>query len=183
MAMSDLQRKKMTRLFEVMDVNGDGFLEEADYTRRADVFADQRGWAHDSAHYREHLDFNREDWRALREFADRDGDGRVTRDEFLAFAEDLLADLQAVEAYAYTDALLLFKAMDADDDGRITAEEYARYLQIYGLDASLAEDFFRRADLDHDGYITHWELVEAMRDFLLAPHPEAAGNYLYGPLD
>lgn len=182
MALSELQRKKMTRWFEVLDVNHDGFLEESDFTRRADVFADLRGWAEDSTPYREHLDFTREDWRSLRAFADRDGDGRVTCAEFLAFAEDLLSDLQAVEAYAYTDALLVFKGMDADDDGKITSAEYGEYLRVYDLDSSLAADFFRRVDLDRDGYITGWELVEAMRDFLLSDEPEDAGNYLYGPL-
>jgi Ca2+-binding EF-hand superfamily protein len=182
MALSELQRKKIHRLFEVMDVDGDGFLEEVDFTRRADVFAEMRGWTEGSSQYRDHLDFTRDDWRSLRDFADRDGDGRVTRAEFVAFSEDLLSDLQAVEAYAYTDALLIFKAMDADDDGRITAGEYGAYLRTYGLDESAAAEFFRRVDLDRDGYITAWELVEAMRDFLLSSEPEAAGNYLYGPL-
>lgn len=182
MALSELQRKKMTRLFEVLDVNHDGFLEEADYTRRAEAFAGIRGWSDDSTQYREHLDFTREDWRSLRRFVDHDGDGWVTLEEFLAFAEMLVSDLQAVEAYAHTDALLLFKAMDADDDGRITAREYGGYLRVYDLDASLADDFFRRVDLDRDGFITGWELEEAMRDFLLSSDPEAAGNYLYGSL-
>lgn len=182
MPLSVLQQKKMSRWFDVLDADGDGFLEEADFTRRAGVFARIRGWSPDSERYREHLEFTLQDWRGLRRFTDADRDGRVTREEFLAFAGDLLSDLQAVEAYAYTDALLLFKAMDADDDGRITAEEYRTFLREYGLDAAIADDFFRRVDLDRDGRISAWELEEAVRDFLLSSDPAAAGNHLYGPV-
>lgn len=69
-----------------------------------------------------------------------------------------------------------------DGDGWVAADEYRTCLDVSGLYASLAETFFRRADLDRDGNFTGRELVEAMRDFLLGSDAEAAGNYLYGAL-
>lgn len=183
MAMTDFQRMKVGKMFDVFDLDGDGMLQEADYTRRARSFAQERGWTEESPEYREQLDFTLSDWRTMQQAADGDGDGRVTRDEFVGFADRMLGDPAARERYADEDAALVFKAMDTDGDGRITAEEYQIYLRVYDLEPANADYFFERMDQDGDGFITRDEFLQAMKEFLFSEEFEAPGNFLFGPLD
>jgi Ca2+-binding EF-hand superfamily protein len=180
--MSDFQRIKLARMFDVLDLNGDGYLEEEDFTRRAHQFAEERGWSWDSRDYREQLDFTRGDWHHLQQSTDADRDGRVTRDEFLGFADAMLADPDALEQYAYADADLIFRAMDSDDDGRITADEYRMYLRVYHIDGAHARPLFERLDTDGDGFVTRDEILLALKDYLFSDDYEAPGNFLFGPI-
>ena len=183
MPLTDFQRQKLTRMFDVYDIDGDGRLQEQDFTRRAHLFAQQRGWDDESADFREQLDFTLADWQNLQQNTDADGDGAVTREEFLGFADQMLADPDALEQYAYQDADLIFRAMDSDKDGRITAEEYEMYLRVYRIDGKNAHDFFRRIDTDGDGFVSRDEITRALKEFLFSDDRNAPGNFLYGRLD
>lgn len=182
MPLTDFQRTKLARMFDVYDTNGDGRVEQQDFTRRAHQFAQQRGWTEESPDFREQLDFTLADWYNLQQ-ADEDGDGAVTREEFLSFADLMLADPDALEQYAYKDADLIFRAMDADNDGRITANEYEQYLRVYDLEGENAHYFFRMIDNDSDGFVTRDEITRALKEFLFSDDASAPGNFLYGRLD
>jgi Ca2+-binding EF-hand superfamily protein len=183
MSLSDFQQMKMGRMFDIYDLNADGRIEESDFTRRAHSFARERGWDEESPRFREQLDFTLADWQNLQQAADSDGDGSVTRDEFLDFAQVMLNDSEALEQYAYMDADLIFRAMDSDGDGRITADEYGMYLRAYRIDDSMGADFFDQIDRDRDGFVTRDEILGALKDFLFSDDTSAPGNYLFGPLD
>ncbi len=182
MALSAFQRRKLGRMFDVLDADGDGFVERSDYTGRVDACARLAGWADDAPEPGRNRRFALQSWEALAESADQDEDGRVSREEFMHWAEIFLDDRDAVRAYARGDVQLLFDAIDADGDGRITAEEYRRYLEACGVDTSAAAAFFAYADLDENGRIGRDEMSHAFEEFLLSENPRAAGNFLFGPL-
>jgi Ca2+-binding EF-hand superfamily protein len=183
MPVSPFQKRKLDRMFSFIDLNGDGVVAREDFTRRVDALARLKGWESDSPEYTRNRDFALEEWQNLRETADIDDDGSVTREEFLRYAEVFLDDRDAVRAYARGDVQLLFDAMDTDADGKITREEYRAYLDACGVDSSSADVFFAHADLNEDGRITRSEMSHAMEEYLLSNDPEAGGNFLFGPLD
>ncbi len=182
MALSAFQNKKLARMFQVLDADGDGYVESSDYTRRVEAVARIEGWAEDASEYDRNLRFAQLSWDALAESADADGDGRVSRREFMRWAEIFLDDRDAVRAYARGDVQLLFDTVDTDGDGRITEGEYRRFLEICGVDTSAAHAFFTYADLDENGRIGRDEMSHAFEEFLLSSNTAAAGNYLFGPL-
>ncbi len=182
MALTAFQRKKLARMFDVLDADRDDFIEASDYTRRVEAVARIEGWREDAPEYDRNLRFAQLSWDALAESADADGDGRVSRAEFMRWAEIFLDDRDAVRAYARGDVQLLFDAMDVDGDGRITEDEYRRFLEICGMDTSAAHAFFSYADLDENGRIGRDEMSHAFEEFLLSTNPKAAGNFLFGPL-
>ena len=106
----------------------------------------------------------------------------MTLEEFLRYGENFLDDRDAVRAYARGDVQLIFDAMDVDGDGRLTVAEYRAYLRACGADDAIADAFFAHADLDEDGRVTRDELSHAVQEFLLSENPDAAGNYLFGPI-
>lgn len=183
MALTAFQKQKLSRLFEVLDVDRDGSVGQADYVRRVEAFARMRRWAPGSAEYVRNLQFALAEWQNLREDADVDDDRQITREEFLRYCEVFLDDRDAVRAYARGDVQLLFDAMDLDGDGRITVDEYRDYLTVCGVDPAAADPFFDHADLDRDGRITRQEMAHAFEEFLLSENPASGSNLLFGPLD
>jgi Ca2+-binding EF-hand superfamily protein len=181
--LTPFQRRKLARMFSVLDVDGDGFVERADYTRRVEALARLRGWSQESPEYVRNLQHALDEWESLRESADADDDGHVTREEFLRYGDIFLDDREAVRSYARGDVQLLFDSLDTDGDGKVSAEEYSAYLQVCGVDASAAAAFFAHADLNEDGQITRTEMAHAIEEFLLSENPEAGGNFLFGPLE
>lgn len=183
MPLTPFRKRKLDKLFSVLDLNRDGFVEQSDFVRRVEALARLRGWETSSPAYLQNLRFALEEWQNLCESADVNRDARITREEFLRFGEVFLADRQAVRAFARGDAQLLFDAMDTDEDGAVTVDEYRTYLEVCGLDASAADTFFAHADLNQDGRITRAEMAHAVEEFLVSEDPAAGGNYLFGPLD
>lgn len=183
MPLTPLQKRKLTRMFEVLDVNDDGFVDRSDFTARVEAVARLSGWDERSREYVRNLDVALEEWRALCETVDTDQDGRVTLAEFLTWGNIFLDDRAAVRAWARGDVQLLFDSMDTDGDERITIQEYRTYLTVCGVDASAADAFFAHADLNEDGRVTRAEMSHAVEEFLVSENPEAGGNFLFGPLD
>ena len=183
MPLTAFQKRKLARMFAVMDADGDGFIESADYTRRVDTAARMQGWTEDAPEFARNRRFALLSWDALAESADADEDGRVSREEFMRWAEIFLDDREAVRAYARGDVQLMFDALDADGDGKITEDEYRTYLEVCGVDTSAAGEFFAYADLDENGRIGRDEMSHAFEEFLLSTNPDAGGNYLFGPLE
>lgn len=183
MPLTPFQKRKLEKMFAMLDLNRDGRVEAGDFARRVEAVARMRGWADDSPEYRRNRDFAMDEWENLRESAEVDEAGAVTLPAFLRYAEIFLGDRDGVRAYARGDVQLLFDAMDTDADGRISADEYRAYLEVCGLDAAGADSFFAHADLDADGRITRAEMTHAVEEFLVSEDPAAGGNFLFGPID
>lgn len=186
--MGALQQRKLSHLFNMMDANGDGFLEESDFTTYVRRYSELNGIAIGSAINLQHEADTLAWWQGLRQAADQSRDERVSREEWLGFwsaVDDAVAALADQEPNAALEqikqsGLVAARLADADGDGKITAEEYSRELRAYGQTVDV-NTYFSRLDLDGDGHLTYDEISQLVKDFILSNDPEAPGNYLYGP--
>ncbi|MFN3936204.1 MAG: EF-hand domain-containing protein [Gemmobacter sp.] len=96
---------------------------------------------------------------------DADGDGVITREELLAFEMD--------EARRRVEARVdrIMAALDADGDGRITAAEALVRMPA----ARMADRMFSRLDTDGDGAITRAEF-DAMQETMRDRHDRRGGR-------
>ncbi|MEV0416364.1 EF-hand domain-containing protein [Streptomyces sp. NPDC050448] len=121
-------------------------------------------------------------WWQLLEHADTDGDGQVSRAEFITVMEDRVTAPAHFETAVMAIADAVIRAADTNGDGVLSREEYVAMYQKLGVPEEQSGPAFERVDLDGNGVISHHEYRTAIVDFCLSTDPDAPGNYLLGPL-
>ena len=179
--LSDLQTKKLTRYFQVYDVDDDGRIGASDFERVLENVRILRGAAPQSAEGNGLREAYMAFWTSLSASADVDKDGGVDLDEWLAYWQLTLEDdaRYEQEVEAITDHL--FSVFDTDEDRVIGPDEFADFYGVFGLGANLARSVFIELDANGDGIISRDELLEIGRQFYRSDDPGSAGNMLFGP--
>jgi len=109
-------------------------------------------------------------WQGMAGIADRDGDQRITRQEFVSGAVKRLRDNP--ERFAEIARPFLHAALavaDADGDGRVTVAEAVRVLRVCQVPEEAAGPVAAALDADGDGEIGERDVVPAFaRYFTIA---------------
>ncbi|MDH3269681.1 MAG: EF-hand domain-containing protein [Gemmatimonadota bacterium] len=179
--LTDLQTKKLTRYFQIYDIDDDGQIDEADFERIVENVRTLHGAAESSSAYDLLRAAYSTLWNGLRSSADADGDGGVDLDEWLAYWQIALEDEARYDAEVrqLTDRLLAL--FDLDEDGEIGAAEFIDFYGVFGIAVQLAETVFVELDADGDGVVTREELLGLSAEFFRGDDPDAPGNLLFGP--
>ncbi|MEU6666460.1 EF-hand domain-containing protein [Streptomyces sp. NPDC046727] len=109
-------------------------------------------------------------WQGMAGIADRDGDQRITREEFVTGAVKRLRDNP--DRFAEIARPFLHAALalaDTDADGRITVSGAARVLRALRVPADLAEAAATALDTDGDGEVDEREIVPAFARYFTVP--------------
>ncbi|MFF1414766.1 EF-hand domain-containing protein [Streptomyces sp. NPDC058289] len=168
-------------LFDWFDQDRDGQLSEGDLQATAKVFAQV---ARDEDHTNVaviHAAFGQW-WQLLLEHADTDGDGQVSRPEFVTAMQDSVTAPEHFESAVMAIADAVMNAADTNTDGVLSQDEYVAMYEVLGVSPERSVPAFGRLDLDGDGVISHHEYRTAIVDFYLSTDPNAPGNYLLGPI-
>ncbi len=160
--LSDFQRAKLERRFELLDTDGDGQITANDYDLAAANVCRAFDFAQDSPQYEKvHVLYLRL-WVALSRRMDEQDSGRISREQFISSCAQVI--VEAEEGYDRIIgpiALTIFDLIDADDSGTLDIEELATWFNAYGVCADDAERAFKAVDSDD---------------------PQAPGNLIFGPL-
>ncbi|MFI5614537.1 EF-hand domain-containing protein [Amycolatopsis sp. NPDC051903] len=173
---SELQRRKITTVFDAMDVDGDGFLTESDFQALTDRWTHTRGLAPGSPEARRLTEIMMGWWTTLLAASDIDRDDKVTLDEVLLVVDQLGDMPGAVRATASA----MFEAVDENGDGRISREEYRRLIETWNGTATDTDTVFPVLDLDGDGYVSAAEFTEHWVEFWAGDDAAAPGTWVFG---
>jgi Ca2+-binding EF-hand superfamily protein len=173
---SEPVQRKIAHMFRTLDLDGNGFLEQADFDRLVEGYARSAGWDPDSEARERFRDFVMTWWETFSAGADADHSGSVNLAEFSA----LLAQMESSPGPIAETARTVFDIMDADGDGTISVDEYRALLKVYAIDDASAPEHFARFDTDGDGSISRAEFEVLLVDFFQSDDAEAPGSWLFG---
>ncbi|WP_371517800.1 oxygenase MpaB family protein [Kitasatospora sp. NBC_01300] len=176
----DARGSRVDRFFrEVLDQTGDGFLTvhdlramahnvcwqlELDEAAEARVYQAFDGW-----------------WEQLRAAMDANGDGKVSREEFVAAT---VAGCDRDPAYLEQGLLpalrAVFTAADTDGSGFLEADEYRAVFGGPRVHPAELSHGFRQLDVDGDGRITVEQFLHGFTEFFTARADSTPGTQLLG---
>ncbi len=177
----DLRARNIDAAFTVYDIDADGFLTSGDLMALG-ALACELLHITGSPRATAILDGHASWWEQLRADCDADGDGRVSRAEFIQAMISGGGDPQAhYDQQLARLQMLLAAALDGDGDGFIEQAEYVTALSATpGLDPQVLLATFARLDSDGDGRITCEEYAAASAQFFLSSDPADPGTSILG---
>ncbi|MFF8906560.1 EF-hand domain-containing protein [Streptomyces olivaceoviridis] len=169
MVSTEYERRIAAR-FATFDQDGNGYIDREDFNAAAKAllaeFAVPARSDKGQALYAGAEAF----WQGMAGIADRDGDQRITRAEFVTGAVKRLRDNPgrfAEIARPFLHAALA--VADADADGRIGAADTARVLRVFHVPEETARQAAAALDADGDGRIGEAEIVPAFARYFTVP--------------
>lgn len=107
-------------------------------------------------------------WQGMAGIADRDGDQRITRDEFVGGAVKRLRDNP--ERFAEIARPFLHAVIGvAGADGTVTPDRAGRALKALGVPEDIATSVSAALDADGDGRVSEQEIVTAFAQYFTVP--------------
>ncbi len=175
--MTEIQRHKLLHFFNVLDRDGNGILEEEDFTLVGDGISEQVGHAKNS---KERLSLKVKAYSLFLLILNDIGksDASLTLEEWLMFYEKHV--LVKSNDYINQASDYLFSLFDQDEDGYVDKAEYLAMFKAYGLYSSNALKAFDLLDLNGDEKISKQELIKAFTEFFHSSDADAAGNWVFG---
>jgi Ca2+-binding EF-hand superfamily protein len=156
--------------FAGFDQNGNGYIDREDFSGAAKAllaeFATPARSDKGQALYAGAEAF----WQGMAGIADRDGDQRISREEFVTGAVKRLRDNP--DRFAEIARPFLHAALDVadtDGDGAATVADTARVLVLLGVAEDIARAAAAALDTDGDGKVGEAELVPAFARYFTVP--------------
>ncbi|MEU2282051.1 EF-hand domain-containing protein [Streptomyces sp. NPDC013178] len=169
MVSSEYERRIAGR-FAIFDQDGNGSIDREDFGAAAKALLAEFGTPARSDKGQALYAGAEAFWQGMAGIADRDGDQRISRDEFVNGAVKRLRDNP--DRFAEIARPFLHAALDVadtDGDGRATVEDTVRVLGCLGVPEDVAGTAVRALDADGDGKVGEAEIVPAFARYFTVP--------------
>lgn len=183
-ALSHWQKEKLRSLFELLDNDGDGRLEEGELLTMLERLRIDTGWP-ESSRVVWHVDAR---WKLFLKslFVARTGlDCERWLEHFDLFLQhDRDARVGAGSSYrgpVEEMAHLLFLMLDRDRNDGIDPQEFLLFFYALGRRDHDATECFQHLDRNADGILSRGEVEDLALEFFHSAEPGSSGDWLFGP--
>ncbi|CAL9497897.1 hypothetical protein SUDANB6_03385 [Streptomyces sp. enrichment culture] len=166
---SEYERRIAAR-FATFDQDGNGYISREDFNDAAKALLQEFGTAARSDKGQALYGGAEAFWQGMAGMADRDGDQRITRAEFVGDAVKRLRDNP--DRFAEIARPFLHAALDVadtDGDGAVAVEDAVRALVALGVPREAARSAASALDADGDGTVGEPDVVPAFARYFTVP--------------
>lgn len=179
--LTHFQIRKLTRYFNCLDADGNGYFEKADLDIVVGRLAKIRNIPVGSDEYNGIASGIEQIWENARKYGISKDKNRVSLADWLAHEDHVLATEEWRDEYMKKITRDVFDLVDADGSGEISLTEYTQLMNAFGVAEGIPEWSFQYLDLNGDGHISKDEFVTIVEQFHISQDRKAPGNYLFGP--
>ncbi len=179
--LTPFQKRKLTRYFNCLDTDANGYFEKADVDRIVERLATARGIKNDTEEYDAIQAGLNLIWDNARTYGYSQDPNFVTLGDWLQHEDVVLSTEEWRENYMKVVTRGVFDLIDADGNGEISIEEYTQLMTAFGVEKGIPEWSFKKLDLDGSGVIEKEEFVTIVEQFHISEDRDAPGNFLFGP--
>jgi Ca2+-binding EF-hand superfamily protein len=181
--LTELQKRKLMRMFDAFDYDKDGFLEQEDFAGTAVNLANAFDMEVDSSAYAQLQQTLLGNWQQIQQFAGA-GRDQVDPESWFNYYDSLFSSQETTSAYlnAYIDGFYaLWDLIDPAAKGQgTTLQRFKSMYRAYNLDETVGEAAFRRMDTNGNGVLDRDEMYDRTMEFY-GSDPDAPGNWMFGP--
>ncbi|MFF4403119.1 EF-hand domain-containing protein [Streptomyces sp. NPDC001404] len=176
---SEVLRERYAHRFRAHDADGDGWVDEGDFVRRARQLVDGLGEPADSARAKALVEGVRDGWRSIADIAGVPVDGRIDENRFVAalasaYDSGIVADIMRPSVAAHV------ALADRDGNGYVDEGEFVNAQQAAGIGADDARKAFSLLDRDGDGRLAIAEWQSAVLEFYTSTGSDVPGVRILG---
>ena len=173
---TDFQRRKVAGVFDAMDADSNGYLDESDFESLTERWVGLRGWAPGTAEHERMRGIMMGWWSAISTMSGAEHSDKVSLDELMNVVDQLPAMGDAVHATA--DAM--FDAIDENGDDRIALTEHKQVVYAWkGSDEGI-EEVFPQLDINGDGHLSRDEFRNLWTEFWRGDDPDSPSQWVFG---
>ena len=181
--LTELQRKKQTHYFNLVDSDKDGRITASDWAEIGRNLASMRNLKRGTPGHDGVMATMGTIWANLSKYS-TDPDGTyVSLADWLLFEEEkvIICDDESYEDYVNTIARGVFVLLDSDGDGYIGKGEYIDLAMSFWVPPKHAVPSFEILDKDGDGQISLDEFLGLILEFHRSDDATTPGNWFFGP--
>ncbi|MGD1861566.1 MAG: EF-hand domain-containing protein [Leptolyngbyaceae cyanobacterium] len=179
--LTDLQKRKLTKLFSMYDSDYTGVLVKKDFEIMFKKLSTFRNWSKRSPRCILLEDKLMRKWQGLDKKADTHDNDEISIGEWLAYYDEVLADSQTCSEIVAELIELVFDVFDKDEDGKIGQTEWGQLLAAFNESPVYASTIFPTLDADQDGWLTKTEIRDLFNRFCTGDDADDPANQMFGP--
>ncbi|MBV2357749.1 EF-hand domain-containing protein [Streptomyces sp. J2-1] len=161
--------RRIAARFAAFDQDGNGYIDREDFSAAAKALLAEFGVPARSGRGQELYAGAEAFWQGMAGIADRDGDQRITREEFVTGAVKRLRDNPERFAEIARPFLHAALAVAAADGSGVSVADTTRVLAVFHVPAEAAGAVAAALDTDGDGRVAEADVVPALARYFTVP--------------
>lgn len=180
--LTELQERKLIHYFDILDHNGNGSIEEDDFSGVGENLCVLWDILPGTKEYKKIISSVTQQWTGLLASIGNNNLESATKDEWLDFADRYIVNGEKKDYDVYVKNVVegIFGMFDQNGDNVISFKEYIDLFMAFRIEIRHSAKSFVNMDVNNDGFISKQELELAVEEFYRSDDPDAKGNWLFG---